>query len=140
MRVPYNEMKNEFKRVLIKKGFESETAEISSTIIADNSCDGAIDMVVSALSVGRSTFDFRIDRQDTGISQVFIAINPVAYAGKDYADTYIANMSEYIKTTSKMAGVSDILYPGERVVKEREVNLRDGIPVNPEIWETVLKI
>lgn len=100
----------------------------------------AIDMVVSALSVGRSTVDLRIDRQDTGISQVFIAINPVAYAGKDYADTYIANMSEYIKTTSKMAGVSDILYPGERVVKEREVNIRDGIPVNPEIWETVLKI
>jgi 3-dehydro-L-gulonate 2-dehydrogenase len=67
--------------------------------------------------------------------------NPIlACIFKDYADTYIANMSEYIKTTSKMAGVSDILYPGERVVKEREVNLRDGIPVNPEIWETVLKI
>jgi LDH2 family malate/lactate/ureidoglycolate dehydrogenase len=111
MRVPYNEMKNEFNRVLIKKGFDLVTAETAATIIADNSCYG-----------------------------VFIAINPVVYAGKDYADTYIENMSEYIKTSSKMSEVSDILYPGERVVREREVNLKEGIPVSREIWEKVLKL
>ena len=100
----------------------------------------AIDMVVSALSMGRSTFDLSTDKQDKGISQVFIAINPVAYAGMDYADTYIENMAEYIKTSSKMTGVTDILYPGERTVKEREANLKEGIPVSREIWETVLKL
>lgn len=100
----------------------------------------AIDMVVSALSMGRSTFELSTDMQDKGISQVFIAINPVAYAGKDYADTYIDNMAEYVKTSSKMAGVTDILYPGERTAKEREINLKEGIPVSREIWETVLKL
>ena len=100
----------------------------------------AIDMVVSALSVGRSTFDMRKDSQETGISQVFIAINPIAYAGEDYADDYIDNMSEYIKTSSKMAGVTDILYPGERTAKERAENLRIGIPVSRDIWEMVLKL
>ncbi|MCQ6279327.1 Ldh family oxidoreductase [Bacillus sp. EB600] len=100
----------------------------------------AIDMVVSALSVGRSTFDMRKDSQDKGISQVFIAINPVQYSGKDYADTYIENMSEYIKTSSRIAGVTDILYPGERTAKERAENLRIGIPVSRDIWETVLKL
>src|SRR5213592_412731 len=40
MRVLYDEMKNEFKRVLIKSGFESEIAEVAASIIADNSCDG----------------------------------------------------------------------------------------------------
>ena len=100
----------------------------------------AIDMLVSALSVGKSTSDMRLDRQDRGISQVFMAINPTAYAGEDYADTYIENMSEYIKTSSKMNGVSDILYPGERTAKERMVNLKEGIPVNEDIWEEVLKL
>lgn len=100
----------------------------------------AIDMVVAALSVGKSTYDLRENRQDKAISQVFIAINPAAYAGEDYADTYIENMSDYIKTAAKMEGVSDILYPGERTVKERMENLREGIPVNQEIWNTVQKL
>ncbi|MEH7224098.1 3-dehydro-L-gulonate 2-dehydrogenase [Bacillus sp. JJ1566] len=97
----------------------------------------AIDMVVSALSVGRSTFDMRMDARDEGISQVFIAINPTAYAGEDFADSYIENMSEYIKTSAKRDGVTEILYPGERTAREREENLKEGIPVNEEIWETV---
>ncbi|MEH7387309.1 3-dehydro-L-gulonate 2-dehydrogenase [Bacillus sp. JJ1521] len=97
----------------------------------------AIDMVVSALSMGRSTFDMRMDARDEGISQVFIVINPTAYAGEEYADQYIKNMSEYIKTSAKRDGISDILYPGERTSKEREENLNEGIPVNEEIWETV---
>lgn len=100
----------------------------------------AIDMLVSALSVGKSTSDMRMNSQDSGISQVFIAINPVAYAGENYADTYIANMSDYIKTSSKTAGVTDILYPGERTAKERLENLGGGIPVSQDIWETVLKL
>ena len=97
----------------------------------------AIDMVVSALSVGRSTYDMRMDTRDEGISQVFIAINPISYAGKDYANEYIDNMANYIKTSVKTDGVTDILYPGERTAKEREENLKEGIPVNEEVWETV---
>ncbi|MEH7382069.1 3-dehydro-L-gulonate 2-dehydrogenase [Bacillus sp. JJ1533] len=100
----------------------------------------AIDMVVSALSMGRSTFDMRMDSRDEGISQVFIAINPTAYAGENYADEYIKNMSEYIKTSAKMDGVTDILYPGERTARERKENLKEGIPVNKDIWETVKKL
>jgi LDH2 family malate/lactate/ureidoglycolate dehydrogenase len=49
-------------------------------------------------------------------------------------------MSEYIKTSSKMTGFTDILYPGERMTREREENLREGIPVNKDIWETVLNL
>lgn len=100
----------------------------------------AIDMVVSALSMGKSTADMRMSSRDTGISQVFIAINPETYAGENYADDYIESMSEYIKTSSKAVGAADILYPGERTVKERLENLKEGIPVNQEIWETVLKL
>ncbi len=100
----------------------------------------AIDMVVSALSMGRSTFNMRMDARDEAISQVFIAINPTAYAGEDFAGEYITNMSEYIKTSAKMDNVPDILYPGERTAKTRKENLSKGIPVNEEIWETVKKL
>jgi 3-dehydro-L-gulonate 2-dehydrogenase len=100
----------------------------------------AIDMVVAALSVGKSTYDLRMSKNDAGISQVFIAINPTTYAGEDYADAYIENMSEYIKTSAKAEGFVDILYPGERAAREREENMRENIPVNVEMWETLLKL
>lgn len=100
----------------------------------------AIDMVVSALSVGKATSDMGNNSGDTGVSQVFIAINPAAYAGEDYAENYIENMSDYIKTSAKTAGVTDILYPGERAAKERQQNLREGIPVSQSIWEAVKKL
>lgn len=40
MRVQYNDMLNEFKRILIKKGFSEERAEESAKMFADTSLDG----------------------------------------------------------------------------------------------------
>ncbi len=100
----------------------------------------AIDMVVAALSSGKSTYDLRIDKNDAGISQVFIAINPSVYAGEEYAEAYVENMSEYIKTSEKKPEVEEIFYPGERTARERETNMQEGIPVNQEMWETLLKL
>ena len=40
MRVPYETMLNEFKRVLIKKGFKEDRAEAAATIFAQNSLSG----------------------------------------------------------------------------------------------------
>lgn len=40
VRVPYEELKAEFKRILLKKGFDAESAEIAAKTFADNSCDG----------------------------------------------------------------------------------------------------
>jgi 3-dehydro-L-gulonate 2-dehydrogenase len=40
MRVSFNEMKNELKRVLVKKGVNEETAEKVADIHTQNSCDG----------------------------------------------------------------------------------------------------
>ncbi|MDQ8736199.1 3-dehydro-L-gulonate 2-dehydrogenase [Paenibacillus sp. LHD-38] len=40
MRIPYEEMKSEFKRIFMEKGFNEESAEQAATSFADNSCDG----------------------------------------------------------------------------------------------------
>lgn len=40
MRIQYDDMVKEFKRVLIKKGFNEEYAEEAAIIFTDNSCDG----------------------------------------------------------------------------------------------------
>ncbi|GAB3063690.1 3-dehydro-L-gulonate 2-dehydrogenase [Virgibacillus ainsalahensis] len=40
MRIKYNEMKDEFKRVLLKKGFSEQAAEEGAISFTNNSCDG----------------------------------------------------------------------------------------------------
>lgn len=100
----------------------------------------AIDLVVSALSMGNSAQDIGEIGKEIAVSQVFIAINPTSYAGEDYAKSYIQRMSDYVKSSAKRSGVTDILYPGERVVKEREENVKHGIPVNKMMWEKVQKL
>lgn len=97
----------------------------------------AIDMVVAALSMGKSTYDLREARSDAGISQVFIAIDPRTYAGENYADDYLASMSTYLKSSAMAQGFEDILYPGERGNREHFRNLELGIPVDEGIWNVV---
>lgn len=40
MRVKYEELKNEFKRVLISRGFDEDKADAAASVFADNSLDG----------------------------------------------------------------------------------------------------
>ena len=39
-RIPFDELKSEFKRVLIKKGCDEASAELSAQLMAETSCDG----------------------------------------------------------------------------------------------------
>ena len=40
MKISFEELKSEFKRVLLKVGFEEDRAEMCARIFADNSRDG----------------------------------------------------------------------------------------------------
>ena len=39
-RIPFAELKAEFKRVLIKKGCDEATADLSAQLMTETSCDG----------------------------------------------------------------------------------------------------
>jgi len=84
-----------------------------------------LDLVAAMLSGGRATHQIPADpEQEVGLSQVFIALDPSAFAGVD---------------TSRIAdGVIDSLqarYPGERTLATRARNLTEGIPVDPSAWQ-----
>jgi LDH2 family malate/lactate/ureidoglycolate dehydrogenase len=67
---------------------------------------------------------------ETGLSQVFIALDP-STLGPDrdaVADAVLAHVH---------AGDGDVRAPGERVLETRRISLRDGVPVDPAIWATV---
>jgi 3-dehydro-L-gulonate 2-dehydrogenase len=97
-----------------------------------------LDMLAAILSGGFSTADIGKNAEEFGLSQVFIAIDPQKL--KNYP-SFQNSMDETIndlKSSKLIDEYSPVRYPGEQVLKNREKNFKNGIPVNKEMWEEIL--
>lgn len=92
-----------------------------------------IDILVTSLSGGRSTKKITADAREIGVSQVFICINP-----NERHAALIEEILEYTKSAGTPLAGQQIRYPGESTLRTRKENECNGIPVNKEIWESVL--
>jgi 3-dehydro-L-gulonate 2-dehydrogenase len=92
-----------------------------------------LDLVASLLSAGLPTHRIPPDpRRETGLSQVFIAIDPSGLPVETSADELVgAVLAAYRR------GGDSIRYPGERVASLRRVHAERGIPVDPAIWAEI---
>lgn len=99
----------------------------------------ALDLMAAILSGGDSTTDIgrKCKGDEFGISQVFIAINPIVYSSADSIDAIINNVLNDIKSAEPIKEGNQIRYPGERIIQTRKENLELGIPVNESIWEKI---
>ena len=87
-----------------------------------------LDLVAALVSGGHATHEVSSDPElETGLSQVFIAIDPGGTNG-GLADRVIAHLH---------AGSGEVRYPGERTLAARIRNMREGVPVDPAIWQDV---
>lgn len=99
-----------------------------------------LDLIATILSGGNSTRDLsKNDNVDAGMSQVFIAIDPQKFASTEIIDKSVNEIVEYYLSAEK-SGEDDISYPGERIIKTKKENLKNGIEINETIWERVLKL
>lgn len=95
-----------------------------------------LDILSVVLSGGRSTKDITDDKIERGLSQVFIAIDLLQLKNYNGIEVCINNIiADYKLSTAE--GEKKIVYPGERVLKDRERNLREGIPVLKEVWSEI---
>ncbi|MBK0380574.1 3-dehydro-L-gulonate 2-dehydrogenase [Mucilaginibacter segetis] len=93
-----------------------------------------LDMLATVLSGGNSTAAItQADKRETKVSQVFICIK----ADHNNNDSLIEEIISYTKTGATEHG-SEILYPGENTLRNRERSLAEGVWVDDEIWKTVL--
>ena len=93
-----------------------------------------LDILASILSSGDSTQTIGYKKSEYGVSQVFIAIDPEKTSSKEMILKKIEETIAYVKDSEPIRQGNEIYYPGEQSQKRREENLRDGIPVNEEIW------
>jgi 3-dehydro-L-gulonate 2-dehydrogenase len=83
-----------------------------------------LDMAAALLAGGRSTHQIP-QEQETGLSQVFLAFDVAAIAGRD----------ETARVVDAILADLRVRYPGERAFDARRQNLKDGIPVEPSAWQ-----
>jgi 3-dehydro-L-gulonate 2-dehydrogenase len=90
-----------------------------------------LDMMAALLSGGHATHEIPADpERETGISQVFIAVDAASLATRDEATRMI----------DAIVAAAGVRYPGQRAADARRVNLSEGVPVDPDVWAFVQAI
>ena len=91
-----------------------------------------LDAVATALSGGLATHEIALDPlRESGLSQVFLAVDASSVGGQGWTDAV-----DRIVADLHAAG-EPVRYPGERTLETRERNLREGVPVDPDVWDAV---
>jgi 3-dehydro-L-gulonate 2-dehydrogenase len=98
-----------------------------------------LDLFASILSSGSSTFDLSKSSVDSGMSQIYIAFDPSKFNSADIIERTVNEILEYYKS-SHVVSEESISYPGERIMKNKEFNSKNGIPVEEVIWDQVQKL
>ena len=98
-----------------------------------------LDMVAAMVTLGKATHEVSRDPVlESGISQMFLAINPAAFGSEprtvEIADAIIASLHN----SKPAAEGKRIRYPGEETLRIRAENRRLGLPVEPEVWSEIL--
>jgi 3-dehydro-L-gulonate 2-dehydrogenase len=94
-----------------------------------------LDMLAALLSGGLATHQIEVNTiKETRLSQVFLTFDLPAV---DQAGTREAVINQIVRSLQGPEGAERLRYPGERMLKTRQENLEEGIPVDPRIWQLV---
>lgn len=96
-----------------------------------------LDLVAALVSGGRSTCQIGREKEEYGVSQVFIAINVCT------APHLHQTMEETVQDLHSAPALEQnepVRYPGEGMLQTRQDNLKNGIPVDEDYWQEVLEM
>ncbi|MVN22504.1 3-dehydro-L-gulonate 2-dehydrogenase [Mucilaginibacter arboris] len=94
-----------------------------------------LDIVLTALTGGKSTKEITAAGKESGVSQTFIAIYQ-----PDLHQNLIEQIISFTKSSEADENGGKIWYPGEKTLITRNKNTAEGIPVNEEIWRAVCQL
>ena len=99
-----------------------------------------LDMFATLLSAGNSTYKIGQKGYETGVSQVFLCIDPKQFNDQAIQQKLLEEIIAYTHDVEPMQKGGRTYYPGEQTLRTRKRNSKDGIPVSREVWEKVLKL
>jgi len=96
-----------------------------------------LDILATVLSGGLSTHQVKSCASESGISQVFIAVRLSSLKNFPSIEHSIDLIIDDLRQSVPESETAKVRYPGENVVRIRNENMKDGIPVNKVIWEQI---
>jgi 3-dehydro-L-gulonate 2-dehydrogenase len=99
-----------------------------------------LDILAATLSGGFSTSEISQKEAEYALSQVFIAISLEKLSNYENIKSTVHNIIRSVKESDPAELGGGIRYPGENIIKVREENRKNGIPINKSVWETILAL
>ncbi len=98
-----------------------------------------LDAIAAMASLGNATHQIANDPlRETGLSQVFVAINPAALGDADRMDRIADDVVASLHACEPAEAGKQVRYPGEQVLRVRDENRRLGLPLEVDVWEIIL--
>ena len=97
----------------------------------------ALDLIATVLTNGNSVGKIGTFGDEVGLSQVMIAIDPGRFNSAAETDEMVRGVIADVKSSEPAAAGGEVYYPGEMELITRADNLKNGIPVIDEVWETL---
>lgn len=99
-----------------------------------------MDLIVTVLSAGNSSYEIGKLPSEGSISQLFIAIDITKFSGQEFIKKAVNDVINDLHDTTPIKPGGKVMYPGERVMATRKENLEKGIPVDEFYWNQVLEM
>ncbi len=100
----------------------------------------AVDILSGVLSGGRfldDVGDMWAEKEPQGVSHFFIALNPAAILEREEYDARMAAFTAKVKSSAPFLDDGEVLLPGEIEYRTMEARRLDGIPLAPDLLQTV---
>ena len=97
-----------------------------------------LDILAAVLSGGLASHDITKQESEYGLSQVFIALDLSKLNNYKSLNAVITGIINDYHQSVPVNEKNKILYPGERVLAQRNKNLAEGIPVSGKVWNEII--
>ncbi len=99
-----------------------------------------LDMLATLLSAGDSTGKISQKPYESGISQIFICIDPNRFGDEELQEKLLNEIIYYTHHVDPIKPGERTYYPGERTIQKRAENLKNGILVSDSVWEKIVDL
>ncbi|TBL75165.1 3-dehydro-L-gulonate 2-dehydrogenase [Paenibacillus thalictri] len=97
-----------------------------------------LDLIATMLSGGRSTYEVGLDEAEQAVSQVFLAFDTTVLSDRSILKEKVEQIVDDLHRSVPVQDHGAVRYPGEDTLRRRDDHLRNGVPVDPHIWQSVL--
>jgi 3-dehydro-L-gulonate 2-dehydrogenase len=96
-----------------------------------------LDLMATIIADGDSTREITQRGGETGVSQVFMAIDIISRMGASHVEDKVNAIIQDFLEAPAIEGTQKVRFPGQGMLSERKTNLEKGIPVDLQFWQTI---